>query len=264
MNCRTMPTSAMTTKATIRLNSQEPVACRDLVADIAAEQIERAVRQVDVAHQPEDQREAARHQEIEAAERDAVEQRVEEDALAAEHLLELGRPQREDQKQQDASRDQDDERTRPDGVPMKLLMPATPEARQAGITLYRLPPDRSRTVWCGLVIATARAIAGALSRWAHKPSKAATPHRVGDGVWAHRRVSRPGAAPDGCEPRRQPLRSDPAAASCSVSPARKRIHVSTSPCTPDWCGSAGRAWRTRLRRSRASAVHVRERPSPSC
>ena len=38
---------------------------RDLVAEIAAEQVERAVRQIDVAHQPEDQREAARHQEVE-------------------------------------------------------------------------------------------------------------------------------------------------------------------------------------------------------
>ena len=76
-------------------------AVRDLVAEIAAEQIKRAVRQIDVAHQPEDQREAARHQEIEPAERDAVEQRAQEDALAAEHLLKLRRPDREDQEQQD-------------------------------------------------------------------------------------------------------------------------------------------------------------------
>ena len=46
---------------------------RRLVADIAAEQIERAVRQIDVAHEPEDQREAAGDEEIKAAEGDAVE-----------------------------------------------------------------------------------------------------------------------------------------------------------------------------------------------
>src|SRR4029077_8659562 len=38
-----------------------------LVAHIAAEQVERAVRQVDVAHQPEDQREAGGYQEIKSA-----------------------------------------------------------------------------------------------------------------------------------------------------------------------------------------------------
>ena len=37
----------------------------ELVADVAAEQVERAVGKVDVAHQAEDQREAARDQEIE-------------------------------------------------------------------------------------------------------------------------------------------------------------------------------------------------------
>ena len=114
VNCSTMPSSATTTKVAIRLKTQLPVQLRDLVADIAAEQIERAVREVDVAHQAEDQREAARHQEIEAAERDAVEQRAEEDALAAEHLLELRRPDREDQEQQDRDHDHDDER--PDRV----------------------------------------------------------------------------------------------------------------------------------------------------
>ena len=55
--------------------SQMPVRVRDLVADIGAEQIERAVREVDVAHQPEHQGEAAGDQEIEAGQRDAVENR---------------------------------------------------------------------------------------------------------------------------------------------------------------------------------------------
>ena len=109
VNCSTMPSSATTTKVAISANTQLPVALRDLVAEIAAEQIERAVRQIDVAHQPEDQREAARDEEIEAAERDAVEQCAEENALAAEHLLELGRPDRENQKQQDRDPDHDDQ-----------------------------------------------------------------------------------------------------------------------------------------------------------
>ena len=99
----------MTMKATIRLSTQAPVSVGDLVADIAAEQIERAVREIDVAHQAEDQREPARHQEIEAAERDAVEQRVEEHALAPEHLLEVRRPDREDQVEQE--RDREDQAT---------------------------------------------------------------------------------------------------------------------------------------------------------
>ena len=53
----------------------EPRAGRldELVADIAAEQIERAVREVDVLHQAEDQGEAAGDEEIERAEGDAVE-----------------------------------------------------------------------------------------------------------------------------------------------------------------------------------------------
>ena len=38
----------------------------NLIADIGAEQIERAVREIDVAHEPEHQREAARDQKIQA------------------------------------------------------------------------------------------------------------------------------------------------------------------------------------------------------
>ena len=59
-----------------------------LVAHIAAEQVERAVRQVDVAHQPEDQGEAGGDQKIKSAESDAVEQRVDKQPLFTEHLLE--------------------------------------------------------------------------------------------------------------------------------------------------------------------------------
>jgi hypothetical protein len=69
--------------------AQDPGAGRgaDGITDIAAKQIERAVRQVDIAHQPEDQREAARYKEIETAERDAVEDGVEKNLLPAERLL---------------------------------------------------------------------------------------------------------------------------------------------------------------------------------
>ena len=87
---------------------------RDLEADIAAEQIERAVRKIDIAHQAENEREPARDHEIEAAERDPVEQGVEEHALAAEQFFELGRPDRENQEQQHA--DQDEEGERPGGM----------------------------------------------------------------------------------------------------------------------------------------------------
>ena len=56
---------------------------RDLVTDIAAQQIKRAVRKIDVAHQAEDEREPARDHEVEAAERDPIQERIEENALAA-------------------------------------------------------------------------------------------------------------------------------------------------------------------------------------
>ena len=70
---------------------------RGLVAHIAAEQIERAVREVDVAHQAEDQREAGGDEKIEAPESDAVEERVDEKTLLAEHVLEARRPGRQDE-----------------------------------------------------------------------------------------------------------------------------------------------------------------------
>ena len=84
------PSSATTMNATTKLKSHEPVASTRHVAEIAAEQIDRAVREIDVAHQAEDQGEAARHQEIEAAERDAVEGRVEEHLLLAENASKPG------------------------------------------------------------------------------------------------------------------------------------------------------------------------------
>ena len=82
----------------------------DLVPDVAPEEIERAVREVDVAHQAEDKREPARHEEVEAAEGDAVEQRVHEDFLAPNRRHEPRRPRRDDQPEQHRDRDQDRER----------------------------------------------------------------------------------------------------------------------------------------------------------
>src|ERR1700730_12956605 len=68
------------------------------------------MRQIDVAHQAEDQGKAARHQEINPAERNAVEDRVEKDPLAADGSLEPGRRDRKDQPQQDRDRNEDDQR----------------------------------------------------------------------------------------------------------------------------------------------------------
>ena len=59
-------------------DAEEPEAgrCRNLVADIGAEEIERAMRQIDVAHQPEDERESAGDQEIKSRQGHAVEDRM--------------------------------------------------------------------------------------------------------------------------------------------------------------------------------------------
>ncbi len=65
--------------------------------------------EVDVAHQAEHQREAGRDEEIERAERDAGQDRVEEDPLATHGLLEAGRPRRNDQPCQTDDQDEDDE-----------------------------------------------------------------------------------------------------------------------------------------------------------
>ena len=70
------------------------------VAEIAAEQIDRAMREIDVAHQAEDQREPAGDEEIEPAERDPVEDRVEKKLLLAEDRLEARRPWCEDEPDQ--------------------------------------------------------------------------------------------------------------------------------------------------------------------
>ena len=114
--CRRTPSAAATMKATTK--GEQPRAGRVArhVAEVAAEQIDRAVRQIDVAHEAEDQGEAARDQEVEAAERDPVEHGVEEELLPAERLLEAGRPGREDKPDEEHRHDDDSER--PQGTPL--------------------------------------------------------------------------------------------------------------------------------------------------
>ena len=68
------------------------------------------MREIDVAHQPENQGEAGGDQKIQSAERDAVEHRVEEQPLLAEDVLKARRPGREDQPQRHSDREQDDQR----------------------------------------------------------------------------------------------------------------------------------------------------------
>src|SRR3546814_8039392 len=69
--------------------ADEPVAGRlgRLVADIAAQQVHRAMRQVHVAHQAEHQGEAACDQEIEPSQGEAVQEGVHEGLLAADGVL---------------------------------------------------------------------------------------------------------------------------------------------------------------------------------
>jgi hypothetical protein len=114
-----------------------PGRLRDLEAEIAAQQIERAVREVHVAHQPEDQREAGGDEEIERAERDPPEDRVEEDALAAEGLLEPLRPGGEHQPEDHRDHDRHDQR--PDRISPDELLHAVEPLRPA-----RLAPRTAR------------------------------------------------------------------------------------------------------------------------
>jgi hypothetical protein len=119
------------------IEAQDPGTRRgaDAVADIAAEQIKRAVREIDVAHQAEDEREAARHQKIEAAERDTIEDRVEEDLLPADRLFQPRRPDRKDQPKQQRDGDQHDQR------PGRM---AFDEARHAARPAAKATLSRSR------------------------------------------------------------------------------------------------------------------------
>ena len=72
------------------------------------------MREIDIPHQAEDQREAAGDEEIEAAERDPVERRVEKKLLLAENRLEAWRPRGEHKPDHGDDDKGDDER--PDGM----------------------------------------------------------------------------------------------------------------------------------------------------
>ena len=65
-----------------------------LITDIGAQQIHGPVCEIHVAHQTEDQRETAGHQEIEAGEGDAIEQCDYEDFLTTEGVDKPDRPDR--------------------------------------------------------------------------------------------------------------------------------------------------------------------------
>ena len=58
------------------------------ITEVTAEKVDRAMRQIDVSHEAENQGEAAGDEEIEAAERDPVKHGVEEELLPAEDRLE--------------------------------------------------------------------------------------------------------------------------------------------------------------------------------
>ena len=77
-----------------RGDAEEPVSApgRDVVANVGAEQEQRAVRKIDVAHQAENESEATRNEEIQARERDAVQDSADKRLLSAEQPVEPVRP----------------------------------------------------------------------------------------------------------------------------------------------------------------------------
>ncbi len=67
------------------------------------------MREVHDAHQPEDQREARGYEKIERTQRDAAQQRIQEDLLAAPFRHEFRRPGSEDKPEEDRDEDRDDQ-----------------------------------------------------------------------------------------------------------------------------------------------------------
>ena len=65
------------------------------------------MRQVDVAHQPENQGESAGHKEVQSRKREAVEHRADERLLRGEHVGEPIRPGPEDEPQHDGGDTED-------------------------------------------------------------------------------------------------------------------------------------------------------------
>ena len=89
-------------------DAQKPVVApkRSVVADIGAEQVERAVRQIDVAHEAEDERESAGDKKVEARQSHAVEHRADESFLAVEQPVEPVGPDPEHHPENDRGRKQ--------------------------------------------------------------------------------------------------------------------------------------------------------------
>ena len=89
-----------------RDDAEKPVArcVRDVITDVGAQQIERAVRQIDVAHQSEDKREAAGDEKVEAGERNAVKHGADKGFLAVEKPFQPLRPDAEHHPEEDRGR----------------------------------------------------------------------------------------------------------------------------------------------------------------
>ena len=96
-SCRNSPSAADARKPTATARSQDPVASPTSPAGVGAQQVERAVGEVDVAHQPEDQGEPAGNQEVQRGKRQAVQQRDQEEAGVV--------PERPDDERQDRHAD---------------------------------------------------------------------------------------------------------------------------------------------------------------
>src|SRR6202034_3085836 len=79
-----------------RGNTEKPQPSRvgDFVAEIGAEEIKRDVRKIDVAHQPEDEREAGGDEKIKSRQRYAVEERIDECLFRNKDGVEPCRPDR--------------------------------------------------------------------------------------------------------------------------------------------------------------------------
>src|SRR3546814_20383701 len=112
-------------------SSDLPVAGRlgRLVADIAAQQVHRAMRQVHVAHQAEHQGEAACDKEIEPSQGEAVQEGVHEGLLAADGVLQPFRPEGEDEPEEDSEGSENE--AQPEAVEIDDRTPNT-TARETG------------------------------------------------------------------------------------------------------------------------------------
>ena len=112
----------------------------DHPADIGAQQVERAVRQVDVAQQAEHQGEAAGDQEIERGEREAVQRGGEEQPLVVDDAPDRERQQRQaEQPDPEPAADEGNPVMRLVPSPVIFLSPARGERRRRGGIDVRCP-----------------------------------------------------------------------------------------------------------------------------